>query len=66
MICFRCDNEIEFEVKEIDVEQLYHNTTVTVKIPVTICKNCGWQSLDNIQADELCKRTKAAFDKLFC
>ncbi len=66
MICFRCQNETDFEVKEVDVEQEYKNTIVTVKTPLTICKCCGWQCLDLGQLNELLKRTKAEFDKLFC
>jgi hypothetical protein len=66
MLCFRCDNETEFEVREVEIEQEYRNSTVVITTPLTICKCCGWQSMDTGQADELCKRTKAAFAKLFC
>jgi len=58
MICFRCDNETEFEIKEIDVLQDYLGCVLKIHTPVTICKCCGWESLDIGQTDELMKRTK--------
>ena len=56
MICFQCDNETEFEIQEIEVEQLYHEELIKVITPVTICKSCGFQSLDIGQTNELMKR----------
>ena len=35
-----------------------------VKTLVTICKNCGWQSLDIGQVDELLKRTTNIYCEL--
>jgi hypothetical protein len=58
MICFRCDNETEFEVQEINVLQEYLGNTLTVYTPVTICKHCGFASLDLGQTNELVKRTR--------
>lgn len=63
MICFKCDNETEFEVQEIDVLQEYLSSILKVHIPVTICKCCGFQSLDIGQVDELMKRTKICHEE---
>lgn len=59
MICFKCNNETDFEVQEIEVEQEYKNMLLNVVTPVTICKECGFQSLDIGQTNELMKRTKS-------
>ena len=58
MICFRCDNETDFEVQEVEVEQLYRNKLIKVLTPVTTCKNCGWYCLDKGQLDSLLKNVK--------
>ena len=58
MICFQCDNETDFEVQEIEIEQLFHGETIKVLSPVTICKCCGFQSLDIGQTNELLKRVR--------
>lgn len=58
MICFRCDNESEFEIQEVNTEQIYMNTIVKVNSPVTVCKRCGWQFLVNGQLNELKIRVK--------
>ena len=55
MICFKCDNETEFEVQEVEVEQIYRGEQIKVLSPVTICKCCGMQSLDVGQLDLLLK-----------
>ena len=62
MICFRCDNETDFEIKEVDVLQDYCGSTLKVKTPITECKCCSWQSLGKGQVDELIKRTKEVYD----
>ena len=64
MICFRCDNETDFEIQEVEVLQDYFGCVLKVKTLVTICKNCGWQSLDIGQVDELLKRTTNIYCEL--
>ena len=63
MICFRCDNETQFEVQEIFVLQEYLSCILKVSTPVTVCKCCGFQSLDLGQTDELMKRTKRCHEE---
>lgn len=58
MICFRCNNESEFEIQEVNIEQVYNNIIVKVNSPVTVCKQCGWQFLVNGQLNELKIRVK--------
>lgn len=58
MICFRCENEGDFEIQERDVFQDYLGCVLKVKTSVTVCKNCDWECLTTGQLDELRKRTK--------
>ena len=58
MICFKCDNETDFEVKEVEVEQLYRKKLIKVLTPLTVCKCCGWNFLVKEQLNELMKRMK--------
>ena len=64
MICFRCDNEDEFDINpDADVEQEYKGHTLWIKTPVTVCRKCGFQTLDIGQTNELLKATKKAYEE---
>ncbi len=65
MLCFRCGGE-HFVKKMADVEQLYRGNTYIVNTPVSECVDCGWQGMDNGEADELVKRTKAKWKDGLC
>ena len=63
MMCFRCDNEDEFDLDENAlIEQEYKGHTVWVKTPVTVCRKCGWQMLADGQLDALLKATKKVYE----
>ena len=64
MMCFRCDNEDEFDIKEdADVEQEYKGHTLWIKTPVTVCRKCGWFMLADGQLDALVKATKKVYEE---
>lgn len=63
MMCFRCNNETEFLIREVELEQLYHNKSYMVLTPVTTCKECGTNWLGIGQTNELMKRMKILEDK---
>lgn len=58
MMCFKCENTI-FKTCVVPVLQLYRGKRLKVVSPVSICTNCGCQTLAQGQTDELIKRTKA-------
>lgn len=60
MICLKCDCE-KFEVGEAGVRQEFRGENLTVRTPVMVCQNCGWQTVGKGQLDELRKRTADAY-----
>jgi putative zinc finger/helix-turn-helix YgiT family protein len=56
MLCFKCKSE-EFETREIKVHQEFRGEHFDVVTPVSVCKECGWQTLGAGQVDELRKQT---------
>lgn len=62
MICFNCNNEADFKIEENNVFSDYLGCILKVRTPITICKNCGFESLDIGQLDELKKRTKIRYE----
>ncbi len=63
MICLRCDNE-EFVRVRGDVVQEYKGMTITVKTAKMRCTRCGWRTIGLDQIDELCRRTREAYQRL--
>jgi putative zinc finger/helix-turn-helix YgiT family protein len=60
MICFKCDSE-EFEVRESSVHQEFRGEAFDVRVPVSVCKGCGWQVLAPDQVDAVRKQTVDAY-----
>jgi putative zinc finger/helix-turn-helix YgiT family protein len=56
MICFKCNSE-EFDVLEASVCQEFRGERFEVRVPVSICKACGWQTFAPGQVDALRKQT---------
>jgi NMD protein affecting ribosome stability and mRNA decay len=64
MICFRCDNEDEFDLNENAlIEQEYKGKTLWVNTPVMVCRKCGWQTLADGQLNALLKATKEVYEE---
>lgn len=63
MVCIFCDNETDWTVMEKPILQVYRGKDITVATPVCVCV-CGGKMMTLEQADELVKRTKAAYAKL--
>ena len=68
MICLRCNSPEGVEdhfVEKLDgvVKQIYREEVFFVITPVMVCQECGWETVSIIQADELVKRTKAAYQR---
>jgi uncharacterized Fe-S cluster protein YjdI len=61
MMCFKCDNEIDFEIQEREILQEYKGIEVKILTQVTVCKHCGNILLNNGQTNELIKRCKYQF-----
>jgi len=61
MICFKCETEDKFTVRECLVQQDYKGITIEIMTPLTVCNLCGFQSGTSGQIDELLKRTKAKY-----
>lgn len=60
MICFSCDNE-EFKTENSLIEQEFGGHVIAVEVPASFCVMCGWRTLTTNQADELFKKTIAAY-----
>ncbi len=45
MICLNCENETQFEEKELPVLQCFHGQEFRVESPVTVCVMCGFELL---------------------
>ena len=62
MICFRCDNEDAFDIYEnANIEQEYKGKILMVKTPVTVCRECGFQTLTLGQLDALLIATEKVY-----
>ena len=60
MLCFKCKGET-FDKRVENVTQEYRGETLTFETPLSACRYCGWQGLDDGQADELRTRTIKAY-----
>ena len=65
MICIKCDNEKNWKVEKRLVEQLYRGKTMMVPSEVTVCKQCGWYTVDTTQAAGLLKNTSKLYRDIY-
>lgn len=65
MICLRCDNENDFGNEKRLVEQLFRGKTLMVPNEVSVCKKCGWFTVDCKQADSLLKNTLELYKNIY-
>ncbi len=56
MLCLKCKNE-QFAEKCVDVPQTFRGEDFTVKAPAMVCNECGWFTMNDAQADNLCVLT---------
>jgi putative zinc finger/helix-turn-helix YgiT family protein len=56
MTCLNCSNE-EFIEKCQSVPQVFRGESLTVAVPAMVCTECGWVTMTDAQADQLCRVT---------
>jgi hypothetical protein len=64
MICLVCDNEEFVLAPKSIIEQEFKGKTLKIVTPAMACSKCGWLTIDIDQADELCRRTKTAYQAI--
>ena len=53
MLCLKCKNE-QFTEKLADIPQTFRGENFTVKAAAMACTECGWTTMTDTQADNLC------------
>jgi putative zinc finger/helix-turn-helix YgiT family protein len=56
MLCLRCKNE-RFTEKKVAVAQTFRGENFNVQALAMVCTECGWFTMTDAQADELCAIT---------
>ena len=56
MLCLKCKNE-RFTEKLADIPQTFREEDFAVKAPAMVCTECGWSTMTDAQADDLCVLT---------
>lgn len=62
MLCLQCKNET-FRECMTDTAQVFRDENFTVKAPAMACKQCGWLTMTDAQADLLSLKVAEAYRK---